>query len=338
MAWDWQRFLDQHRVDYAQSGANTSRDNVTVHCPFCGTQDPSKHMSVNLSGKGWRCWRNSQHRGKSPTRLVAAMIGVSLDRAAQITGTAIFITDDFMSRVRAELDPPKDVKPTPLKMPPEFKAFTHLPSARPYEDYLRRRGFSDKQIDRMTDRWGLRYCTRGAYAGRIIFPIRYKGDLVAWTGRTISARDELRYRALSTDPERAEREGHQPALGAISHFLLWYDYLREADADTIILAEGPFDALKMNVLGRQQGIVSSCFFTSEPTEPQTDLLHELLPRFRHRYMLLDRGTFATGIRVANNLATLGMVSQQLPIHIKDPGEFDLSTWNKFVLALRRGGR
>lgn len=333
---DWIRFLDQHRVEYNQSGANTSRDNVTVHCPFCGTADPSKHMSINLSGKGWRCWRNTQHRGKNPARLVQGMIGGTFERASEIVGNAIFVPDDFMARVRAQYDPPPDIKPTPIKLPPEFKAFSYMPSARPYEEYLRRRGFSWKQIDRMTDRYDVRYCTRGAYSGRIIFPVRFNRQLMAWTGRTISSRDELRYRALSTDPERAAKEGYAAALGAISHYFLWYDMVSEADADTIILGEGPFDALKVNILGRREGITSTCFFTSEPTEPQIDLLHELLPRFKNRYMLLDKGTFATGIRLARSLSTLGIIPAQLPDGLEDPGTFDQLTFTKFVLALRRG--
>lgn len=336
MAFEWPRFLEQHRIEYSEGGANVSRDNIVIHCPFCGAADQSMHMSINLSGKGWRCWKNpSLHRGKNAARLVMALLSCTIERANQIVGNAVYIPDDFLARVRNTINPPDVQEPTPLKMPKEFKDFAGLPSARPFENYMRHeRGFTWDEIDRMF-RYDVRYCTRGAYRGRIIFPIKFKKQLVSWTGRTISKNEELRYRALSTDPERAEREGYKPAIGAISHYLLWFDDLRKADADTIVLGEGPFDSLKVRVLGRREGVTSTCFFTSEPTGAQIDLLHELLPRFKYRYMLLDRGTFATGIRVSSALSSLGVVPLQLHPSLKDPGEFTVSTFRKFLLTLRR---
>lgn len=335
MAFDWLRFLEQHRIEYNASGANTSRDNVVVHCPFCGHQDPSKHMSVNLVGKGFRCWRNPTHRGKNPARLVQAMIGCTYERASQIVGNAILIPTDFMARVRDTINPPPPVERRPLKMPAEFKRFTGLPSSKRFVRYLHERNFTDKQIERMSERLGVRYCTRGPYEGRIMFPLRFEKRLLSWTGRTIYNSEELRYKTLSIDPERTKREGYEAALGAISHYLLWYDVLKVADADTVFLCEGPFDALKVMVLGAKHGVVATCFFTAEPTEPQVNLLHEVLPRFKRRFMLLDRGTFATGIRVTSGLSSLGVVPASLPHRLKDPGEFTVPTFDQFLFALRR---
>lgn len=323
MAFSWLDFLTSHRVPYSDTGPNTSRDNVVVHCPFCGSADHSQHMSVNVLGKGWRCFRDQSHRGKNPARLVAALLGLPLDRANALVGNATFIPDDFLGRIQGALGPPQELlAPIGLKLPAEFKAFGgRFPSERPYERYCLGRGFTPSQIERFTDRWGMRYCCRGSFRGRIMFPIRYKKQLVSWTGRTISANEELRYRALSRDGERTKREGYEPALGAISHFLLWYDLLMKADADTLVLNEGPFDALKINVLGRQEGIVATCFFTSAPTQEQLLLLHEVLPRFKRRIVMLDSaGTLATGIRITNALSSMGVRSYTLPRALKDPGE------------------
>lgn len=335
MAFDWPAFLRSHRIPYRDTGANTSRDNMVVHCPFCGSQDQSEHMSINLSGKGWRCFRNSDHKGKNPARLVAALAGISLERANAMVGNAIFIPDDFGDRMKALVNPEAAVARKGLAMPPEFKAFAGLPSSRPYVNYLLRRGFSAKQIEHLTPRWDVRYCARGPYQGRIIFPIWYRGKLVAWTGRTISGNQDLRYKALTRDRERAEKEGYDPALGAISHYLLWYDQLRETNADTIVLCEGPFDALKVAVLGRRHGVVATCFFTSQPTEEQMHVLQALLPRFKRRVVMLDQsGTFATGIKITNALSSLGVSTYTLPPTLKDPGEFDVLTYQHFLIAIR----
>jgi hypothetical protein len=334
MAFDWTRFFEQHRIDFQASGSNVSRNHVAIHCPFCGRDDPSMHMSVHLEGKGWRCWRHPQHRGKSPAKLVQALLGVSWERAKAMVGETVYVPDDFMSRVQAQINPPKAPTPKAISLPKEFKAFGKgLPSERPYRNYLLGRGFTDKQIDTITKRYGVRYCTSGPYSGRVVFVVRYEGEIVSWTGRAISKSQELRYKALSADPERAEREGSQVAHSAISHYLLWYDRIRDTDARTLVLCEGPMDALKVDMLGDRYGICATCFFTSSPTDRQVELLHTLCPQFKRRILLLDRGTLALAIRVTAGLSSLDVKLEEVPQGLKDPGEFDPVTFRDFALAL-----
>lgn len=337
MAFDLIRFFDQHGVRYNVSGANTSRGNVTIHCPWCGADDPSEHLSVSTDGKGFKCWRHPQHRGKNPARLVRAILGCTMDRAREIVGQSIFIPTDFAARVKAKLQGVTvDERREALTLPDEFRSFgTGKPSARIYENYLLDRGFTFKQIDRLSKRYGVYYAHSGAYKGRIIFTIYFDDELVAWTGRTVSERQELRYKALSVDPERATREGYKPALGAISHYLLWYDDLMACDADTIVMCEGPFDALKVDVLGYNRGVAATCFFTAAPTDAQIDLLHEVLPRFKRRILLLDRGTLSLAMKISRELSSLGVRFMEVPKGLKDPGEFTASTFDDFLLAVER---
>jgi hypothetical protein len=338
MAFNWVSYFNSYRVPFLERGPNTSRDNVVVHCPFCGLRDEGMHMSVNLSGKGWRCFRDHSHRGKNPARLVAALSSLPIDRANALVGNAVFIPDDFMGRVKSMLEPdvPVQDRAHSLVLPEDFRAFgAHVPSARPYERYLRDRGFAPAQIDRFTDRYDMRYCTRGPFRNRIIFPVWFEQHLVSWTGRSIDPNSALRYRALSRDPERAREEGFEPSQGAISHYILWYDRLREADADTLVLNEGPFDALKVNVLGRRHGVAATCFFTSAPTQQQLGILQDLMSRFRRKVVMLDsKGTLATGIQITDALSMFGVESYILPQSLKDPGEFDASSFAKFLLAMR----
>lgn len=342
MPFDWLRFFDAYRIPYSEHGPNTSKDNVVVRCPFCGTQDPSQHMSVSLSGRGWKCWRQPTHRGKNPARLVAALAHVDRATADRIVGNAVYIPSDFMRRMKEALvvdKMPAAKKSIGLELPREFKPFTGLPSSKPFVRYLvQDRGFSQKQVATFTQRYGLRYCARGTYRGRVIFPVYYRGRLVSWTGRTIYADEVLRYRALSSDGEKAEKEGYKPAIGSISHYLLWYDELMATDADTLVLCEGPFDALKISVLGRSRGVVATCFFTAAPTNQQLLLLGDLLPRFKRRVMILDQaGTFATGVKITNALSdafsTLDIITYRLPPTLKDPGLFGQNSFEKFLIAI-----
>lgn len=323
MAFEFERFFEQNGIPFATSGSNVSRGNVAIHCPFCGAADEGQHMSVNLHGAGFRCFRSPDHRGKNPARLVQALLGCTWPRAQSIVGHNIFIPQDFAAHV-GKLMAPKVAPPQrKLTLPDNFKPIGERWSAKPYLAYLTGddRAFTMQQAMRMTERYDLRCATQGPYKRRVIFPIMFEGKLVSWTGRAIDAQTEIRYKTLSADPERAEREGCGQAVGPITDYLLWYDRIMDADADTLVVCEGPFDAAKVDVLGMRDGIVATCVFTSRPTNRQIDLLHTVLPRFKRRLLVLDRGTLATSIKVQSDLMGLGLLLRELPRELKDPGQF-----------------
>jgi hypothetical protein len=208
----------------------------------------------------------------------------------------------------------------PLREPPEFKRFEGRPSQRPYANYMMRRGFPEAFLRRASVEMGLRYATRGPFGGRVIFLVHQGGALINWTGRAISPRAALRYRAHTPDPERAARDGYIPARSAIEGALLWYDDLL-AGGPLLEVVEGPMDALKLRMLGRQ----ATCLFTNRPSRGQVDLLRDLAPRFKHRAVLLDRGAEAQALAAAQTLAALGFGVEWLPQGVDDPGELNNSS-------------
>jgi hypothetical protein len=320
MNFDWQQFLDRNKIEYATSGPNVSRGNVAIACPLC-RDDPSQHMVISTQGHGWWCWRNREHKGKSPVRLVQTLLRCSFEQALHIVQGSTFLPEDFHSQVMALMGagPPPAVRDA-LVLPDEFKRFGRQPSSRPYINYLRRRNFTEKEILKFHNRHGLVYASRGAFKGRIVFPIKFEGRLVTWTGRTVSPNVTVRYKTLSADKEKAEQDQLPPALAPINNYLLWWDDLIDCDADTLILCEGPFDALKVTTLGWNEGVKATCFFTQSPGPLQVDLLHELIPRFKNRYLLLDQNTIPTLIKVSAELLSLGVEPLKLPVGVKDPGE------------------
>lgn len=328
MAFDWLRTLDNYKVPYATSGKNVSKGNFVVHCPFCGTEDEGMHMSVALSGRGWRCFRRQDHRGMHPARLLAALLQCSMDQARRLVGDSVHIPEDFLGAVEAALSPAPTERPKPLQMPENFLTIEQRPSARPYIRYLMQdRGFALPQIERLTSRYGLRYALRGPYGGRIIFPVRSGPDLCSWTGRTIG-NSTLRYKSLSPDPEKAADEGLDPAMGPISDYLLFHNLILKSDADTLYIVEGPFDALKVCVLGRPRGAIATCCFTSSPSPAQINELYGLFPRFKRKVLLLDAGTIATSLRTAALFAGSGLEVGQLPRGFKDPGDLDQDAFDE----------
>lgn len=319
---DWTHFLERNNIPFSSHHV-TKGSQVAIHCPFCGPEDESQHLSISLKGRGWRCWRRPKsHVGKSPTKLIAALLNCSYDQAAAIAGTSIHLPQDFMGHVNRALSPPPQKSSRELELPSSFKPFgTYLPSERPFRRYLRGRDFTVREIDHyLTRDFDMHYCTQGPFRGRIVFPVYNDGELVTWTGRSIYADAFLRYMTLTSDEEKARDQLLTPAAGPITDFLLWYDDLLHVDADTICLCEGPFDGLKVRLLGEPHGVTATCLFTMDMSERQLDLLHELLPRFRRRYLILDKGTLPTALRLQGMLSGLGVRVHQLPKKLKDPGE------------------
>lgn len=326
MSFDWIDFFDAHSISYNITGPNVSAGNVAIRCPICANDDDEpeyRYLSVSLHGHGWWCFKK-HHGGKSPENLVQALLGCSREQAQRITGgIAAYLPANFLEQVNNHLNPPpkRQQSTAILKLPKEFKPLTCDIFRRPSSyDYLLGRDFSEREISLFTDKYDIRYCTIGPFQKRIIFPIHMHGKLVTWTGRTIFKYQKQRYKTLTTDPEKAFSEGSQPAIESINSCLLWYDDLKRTHARSICLCEGPFDALRIRTLGKKVGVTSTCFFTSGPSDAQIELLHEILPKFERRYLLLDQTAFARAMEVQASLHTLNVVTKQLPQGIKDPGE------------------
>jgi hypothetical protein len=278
---------------------------------------------VIWSGGHWACWRNHNHRGQHPAKLVQALIRCTAAEAQRLTATATTFTPGDLSRVTALLKPQQAAPVTRLEMPSDFHPLSHKDwAAKPYLAYLWDRGFKANS-SYLHWRYGLRYCKRGHFYGRIIFPIVHKGELVSWTGRSIYPIEEKRYTSLTTDPEVAAKIGVGPALAPANHHFLWYDWLTDRrameEAHTFVLCEGPMDALKINVLG-EPVVVSTCWTGSEPTAQQIELLHTLVRPFRRRVVISDSDMPQKATRIADKLKALQFEHVTLPSGVDDPAE------------------
>lgn len=333
MSFDWPRFLDSSRIEYITKGHGSTSGTIVVHCPFCGASDEGTHMAISINGRGWRCLRHpDMHKGRDAARLIAALTGCSLVQAARICGEQVHIPEDFMGRIDELLKVPEfDNSVHVMHMPLELRQFSlNKPSCRPYIQYLKKRGF--REIKYFTHLLDVRYAVSGFFHHRVVIPIRFNSKLVSLTGRSLDPHAGIRYLTLPTDPEKCVKYGLEPAIGPITDYLLWHDECHHADADTIVLVEGPLDAFKVWQLGLDEGIVSTCFFTATASPAQIDTLHSLLPKFKRRYLLLDNGTLSTSMRLQQQLYGLEVINKILPQGIKDPG--DIQDTDQLVLSLR----
>lgn len=124
------------------------------------------------------------------------------------------------------------------RLPHEFRhlnGLNHLPSmGRPVEAFLWHQwGLSVRQA---TD-WGLGYCFYGRYAGRIVIPIKMKGEVVAFQARSYR-REEPKYLNSRSGPEDDPKaECGRPARATM------FNLDAASSGDDVMLVEGSGDVM-----------------------------------------------------------------------------------------------
>jgi 5S rRNA maturation endonuclease (ribonuclease M5) len=334
MAFDWIALFESNGIEYVRKGANVARNNVNIHCPFCGDDDPSFHMGVSLSGSGWGCWRNPNHRGKSRARLIHAVLNCTWDRAARLAGQGVApdrpATEEVITVALRNMNMGGGMptqRSSRLYMPEEFKPLTEGKFAPRFLDYMTDRGFDMSAMYWLEQHYDLRYSAVGDYRNRIVFPIYdSRGRLACWTARAVSKNAGIRYKTLSLI------EG---ALETSDKLLLGLPYIQYMialrKARRLVICEGPFDAIKVSWLGRRHGIVATCLFGLNMSEEQATLIEELISdrNFEDVILLVDPEARIQGIQLGRKL--VGQLEHfRVPEGVEDPGALNANTF-KFLL-------
>jgi hypothetical protein len=323
MRFDWKKFCDRRHITYVTSGPNTAKGNISIRCPFCGSADKSQHMGLSLTASDpvWGCFRNTRHRGRDPSRLIARLLNITYAAAKSIVEYEGPTTDDFdaaVDRLRNNgqaTTAPK--KRNEVVMPGLFRRMGTGFYAERFYKYLAARGFDD--VPRLVQTYSvydLRYCIVGPYAWRIIFPIYAagEGELVGWTGRSIDAKATPRY--LTSD-------------NFDKNVLL--DFGGITTDDYVIVCEGPFDALKVDYYGPAFGVRAVATLGTAVTPMQTQALRVLRGHVRGMSILFDYDAIAQALDLANELDVSAAI---LPDGIKDPGEFTGNSAADFLQKYR----
>lgn len=302
-------------------------------------------MVLRPFGNYWHCWRDRSHRGTNPAKLVQALLGCSLARAYDLTTEARgpSLTKDWATQALAQLIPTSLVEPHRAttkfpSWPKTFRSFDNEYAARPFLEYLSKRGFHDltKKPTLITQKYKIHYCVSGPFKGRIIFPVVQDGNLISWTGRSIYPSEKYRYKSLTTDGNKAATLGLEPAAAPLNNALLWQDDLQNKTG-TLVIVEGPFDALKVRTLGEDDNIHATCLFTSMPTNRQLSLIRRLCLQFKQTVILLDEDAKAKSLIVQSQLASNYDTVRNVWLASGDPG--DLRSRDQLLTLLKeRMGR
>ena len=333
MAFDWERFLRGRRIDYIISGSRQ----VVVHCPFCGQDDQSHHMSINLSGHGWRCWRApSQHYGRSPVKLIRGLTGCSLEEAREVAGVADGaptppptreVLSDNLTRLQGGSGPiRRRARDSTLEMPRSFHPLrVGEERAAPFVRYLERRGYRLGEIRWLAKAYDLQWAGFGPFAWRLIFPVHgRKGELLTWTGRAIGDDPPIRYKQPPASESRIEAP----------NCLLGLDQLCAApDPRVLVICEGPLDATRISASGAALGVWGTCLFGLSLSDAQRELIFDLAGVFPLQAVLLDATAGADRLRIARQLEPLRPTFPRLPEGVEDPGALSPSQASRLCMEL-----
>lgn len=325
---DWPRLLAQHGVPFKEQ-----RNEVYVQCPFCGKADQGTHMGISLRGRGWGCFRQAKHRGKSDVRLIAALLKLDFARAAALVGrplAGLAPDEDLAASVRRRLSPePAEARRTALDWPPGVKPLSGGPKTREkaiFYDYLAGRGYSPKALETLCECYGLHYAMTGPFAYRLLLPIDdAEGRLVTWTGRTVSQHTLPRYLTLSPHAgSKLAADGMPLALAPITDMLWQEARLFQVPRRTLIVCEGPFDAMRVDYANRRDDVMATCLFGKTLSQAQYDKLCTLAEYCEHKFIMLDPDAKLDTFALSDKLFSLGFHPIDLPEKYEDAGDARLT--------------
>ena len=330
MSFDWVKFLTQNNIDHTTASRyHVTAGNVGINCVWC-YNDTGYNLHISLEGKGFHCFKTESHRGIAPQPLIQKLLNCPRAFADSLVEREVELPSDMdmLDRLKALFDPPAE-EPMPrqtLRLPDSFLPIKARGSGQMFVTYMARRGFEPEDVPHLSRKYHLLGCADGSrWHGRIIFTVTQDRKLVTWTGRHCGG-SPIRYDTLSIYPPAKDPDS-PVALVTIKDTLLWYDHLQEARG-TLVVCEGPFDALKINYLGEGFDIYATSIFGKSITDRQRDLL-ESLEHFERKLLLLDANT-VDHLNPRGNFASLesaGFQTIMLPQFIRDPGELTRDTFS-----------
>jgi len=288
------QYLEDIDIDFSESGKNVARNNVGIHCPFCG--DNSYHLNVHLDSKVFACWRCPTVKGNL-MELVRMVEGLprpfAWRRVKELLklGKTIELPDDYNLQEEVEnrlREEPRKKKTSRKKaegvskadflLPKSRRALTDLKRSlhlhRVFLNYIKKRKFTAEELSD----WGIEACLAGFYGMRLFIPVHYKGEVVNFAARDITGKAEKKYMNYSNDK----------AIMSMKSVLYGYGYVKKG-RKRLILTEGMFDAIRV---GRGKAVA---MMSKTLTTAQQKMLKRLRPK--EIVIMLDNDPPKRGIAV-----------------------------------------
>jgi hypothetical protein len=300
------------------------KGHINIKCPFCGENDPSEHLGIEIVGKHigrWACWRNIQHSGPNPRALLMKILHCSWDAADSLLSD-VSSFDDLKERLQRSDNPiiplVKVGEPPQVEKEEGLKLLSRIGCADRFFNYLRKRKYPTNEHEALVKEYNLYGALIGRFKNRIVFPIVENRKLVGYTGRCVDG-GMLRY--LS-----------EPGP-IVKKTLLWYDELASLSlnglhddstspfARCIVITEGPFDAMRVDWTFKKYDLPhrATCLFGVSWTAEQ---LHRIrsIAHLGKIVILFDRAATANALLLQSKLRDIHPTVMWPCEGRKDPGE------------------
>lgn len=274
--------------------AHTAWPELRFCCPFCKetrfrcyvNTKLAKNLAARNSG-----WCHNESRAFSVIELVAEVLSLTYSQAYSLvySSLGIQLVPSDLSAVLADKLKSKDCDLSlasglsPVKLPSESRSLSWAtPMGRMACKYLRERGVPVSLARRL----GIRYCATGLYHTRLIFPVRdIKGNVVYFTNRSM----------LRTVSKRKSLHPHKQE-GFVSRNDVLFNIDRACRHDTVLITEGPFDALLAG-----ENAVALLGKSLSRLQRETLLLCE----FKRYVVMLDGDAYADSVKIGKLLMPYG---------------------------------
>jgi hypothetical protein len=298
--------------------SNVRRDHIGINCPMC-VNDTNYFFSIDLrEGRIRGCWWDRNH-WLGPAALISLLARIPKAKAIEILKEneamgAGDIAD--MKRTLASINstPKPKVELKTLPWPNTFREFSVEGRFDQdiFDSYLADRGFPARETGKL---YGLRYCATGHWAPRVYFPLMHERNLVGWTGRAVTANAKIRYLT-------------HPTGDGVRH-LVWAPPAKP-DATTLVICEGPFDALKVDCYaGWSMQAIALMGLNAGPSK--ISAVVRMASRFKKVVVLLDKGTETQALDLQQALSVMRTEIHFVPDGVKDPGDMTKVQVRQFVV-------
>lgn len=314
MKFDYEAFFASEGVEFFTEGKNVRSGCVSLRCPFCN-DDPSNHLNANPATGGYSCFRNREHWGSSPVKLIQEIKRCTYSEAKAIAGgdeiaVGAGSLEEMEQQIEAIANPAKTVSGHRiLTFPKEFKVIENRGLTKlAYQSLFTERLFNEDDIPTLCRDYRVRYAVAGDFRKRLILPFLIKGNVVGWSARALG---DARLRYISYPADAAKKNllfNHGPA---------------SAGGKVLVIVEGGFGALKIDLYGRHLGIRAVATLGTNFTEAQVGLIYRLAKRFNERIIVLfDHGAEMQAHALAGQLSLFRVSLGELPEWADGPGDLE----------------
>jgi hypothetical protein len=258
-------------------------------------------LSIDEAKEAYYCYRDPQHHS-----------GYNLNRLLVHCGVPYSECAELLNRHNSDIPP----TPPPKKQPTSaaearWQWFESAGDSVECLTYLRRRGFEAPGA--VCKQYDLRFTREGKWAKRVMLPVRERGHVITWIGRTTD--DELipKYRTEPVD---------HPG----------YIYVPRLARDTLVIVEGSLDALKIAVATDSRPISSLALLGKGVNAPKLLWIEHLACNCKRILVALDADVTDPYAVIHELAPVVSCPIERLPVptDFKDPADMTMGLINEWI--------